>query len=302
MKILLMLFMLGACHNELKIQDKKVSDFFRMKVPPEEQGIIKIESFYSKELGRNWDYSVYYPKNYSTDKKYPVIFMLHGAYGTHKTWIRKGKAKKILDKAVAAELIPETIVIFPRADDTWYADIPGTNMRSAFINDLFPYVETNFPVLNKKSARALGGYSMGGHGALIFALNDPDYFEAVFIFSPAITALGKPPTKALNILLSLQARHYVYGMPINQELWDKNSYHAYFENALKNKSMPKFFVVVGENDIITPKHDSLYLIDTLNKNKIEYQYLEVSKFGHSWRLWILTLPVALEFVGKNFVY
>lgn len=292
MKFLFILLILSACNNELKIQGKNVSCFLKMKISLEEQGIIKTESFYSKELGRNWDYSVYYPKNYSIDKKYPVIFMLHGAYGNHKTWIRKGKAKKILDRAVAARLIPETIVIFPRADDTWYADIPGTNIRSAFINDLFPYVETNFPVLNKKSARALGGYSMGGHGALVFALNAPDYFETVFIFSPAITALGKPPTKALNILLSLPSRHYVYGVPIDQELWDKNSYHAYFEKAVKSKKMPKFFIIVGANDIITPKEDSLDLVDELNKNNIQYDYLEVSKFGHSWRLWILTLPAA----------
>ncbi|WP_092317986.1 hypothetical protein [Brevinema andersonii] len=66
-----------------------------------------------------------------------------------------------MDRAIPAQLIPETIVIFPRSHDTWYADIQGTNMQSAFINDLFPYVETNFPVFNKRSARALGGYSVG---------------------------------------------------------------------------------------------------------------------------------------------
>ncbi|WP_092317989.1 hypothetical protein [Brevinema andersonii] len=64
-------------------------------------------------------------------------------------------------------------------------------------------------------------------------------------------------------------------------MWDKNSYHAYFENVLKNKNIPNFFIAVGANDIIMLKQDSLDLVDMLDKNKIEYECLEVSKFGRS---------------------
>lgn len=257
------------------------------------------ESFYSKTLKDDWTYNIYYPANYDKNKNYPVIYLLHGAYGKYSDWKTLGEAQIILDRAIASQKIPPTIAIMPDGRDAWYSDIPNTNMRSAFEKDLFPYVETNFPVINKKDARAIGGLSMGGHGTLIFALRNPTYFSTAFVISPSITKLKKSPPKILKTLLEKDFSQ-VYNNPFSQEKWDEFSYHQAYQEYKNQDSKVRFFVTVGTDDIITPVEDSRDLVSNFIQDDVEHLYIEMPSGSHSWSFWGLMLGVALEYVGQEF--
>ena len=262
-------------------------------------GHVVEESFYSSALQRDWSYNIYYPAGYSETNQYPVIYLLHGAYGKHTDWKLAGEAQIVLDRAIASKKIPPTLVIMPDGQDTWYSDISGTNMQSAFEKDLFPYIETNFSTINKKVARAIGGLSMGGHGALTFAMRNPEYFGSIFAISPSITELKKSPPQALLNLLEKDFTQ-VFGSPFSQQKWDAISYNHAYEQYKKADSPVNFFVAVGTDDIITPAEDSRALIEKFNKDKVSYKFLEVPSGSHSWGFWTLMLSPSLEFVGKTF--
>lgn len=267
-------------------------------LPAAALGKTENRSFYAESLKRDWNYSVYFPAGYDTNRRYPVVYLIHGAYGKNSDWKRFGEAQIILDKAIAAKKIPPVIALMPDGQDAWYADIPGTNMRSAFEKDLFPYVETNFPVINKKEARAIGGFSMGGHGTLIFALGNPAYFASGFVLSPAITKEGKTPGKMLKELVEKDFTH-VYGKPFNQSKWDEYSYHPAYKSYLAQENKVRFMVATGTDDDITPVEDAQDLIADFQKDGIEHKYIEMPTGSHSWGFWTLALAASLEYVGKT---
>lgn len=300
MKYFLFIIFLAAsgCVQNTAVQPGK--GLFYQKTTPEQYGIVKQEKFYSAALKSDWDYSVYYPAGYeSSGKKYPVLYILHGLTDDYMSWVTYSSAQLMLDKAIAAKIIPPMVVIFPDGWNAWYSDIPGTNMRSAFINDLFPYAETNFRLINKKSARAIAGQSMGGHGTLIFSMLKPGYFAAAAALSPAITKSGKPPVPILIDFIKAAKLTHVYGEPFSQEKWDEYSYNPIYSNYIKQPEKVNFFVANGGADVITPIGDSQALIEDFKKDGVSYEYLEEPFAIHSWTFWTLVWEPLLIFMGKN---
>ena len=289
---------LSSCSTNQKPNSNK--GLFYQEIATDQQGSVKTEQLFSETMQKDWKYSIYYPAGYEkSSKKYPIIYILHGLTDNYTSWIKLGSTQILLDKAIAAGIIPASVVIFPDGQNTWYADIANTNMRTAFLNDLFPYVETNFQVINNKKSRAIGGQSMGGHGALVFALNNPDYFDSAFVLSPAITKLGKTPPELLIDFIKGTKLDHVYGNPFSQEKWEKYSYHSGYQKYLSQDQKVRFFVGIGSADPVTPAEDARDLIADFEKDNIEYEYMEVPNGVHTWSLWALLMEPSLKFVGAT---
>lgn len=264
-------------------------------VRPEMAGKTVEEKFYSETLDKNWYQMIYYPAGYKEERKYPVIYLLHGAYGTHRDFKDFGEAQVMLDRAIASSVLPPCIAVMPDGMDAWYSDTEKVKIRTAFEKDLFPHVEKNYPTLNKKSSRAIGGLSMGGHGTLVFALRNPSYFNFAFVMSPATTNLKTPPPSVKKLEKDFS---HVFGKRFSQEIWDELSYHKPFENYLQQKDRLNFLVINGTDDIITPVKNSRELSKDLKNNGIEHAYIEVPSASHSWAFWNMALGLALEHAGK----
>lgn len=290
------------------------------------KGFVQEEHLYSETIGSNWSYMVYYPYSYNTDKKrrYSVMYILHGLGDDYQSWLSKTHIKEMLDAAITENIIEETIVIFPSGYSSWYADSEYMSMRSAFINDLFPYVETNFRVIHDRSKRYIGGNSMGGHGALVLSLSKPDYFSKAFLFSPATTRLGEPPPDALRTILKLKydskpftnthkaisdagklvfskySLEELFGDPFVQELWDKYSYHEPLKSYVKQNNEIDYFITVGTKDLLTPAEDTRALVENLKNNNIKCIYSEIKEEAHTWGFWDYSFKKALVFLSPMY--
>jgi enterochelin esterase-like enzyme len=168
-------------------------------------GVIDTVTYPSKTVGTNRKALIYAPPGYSKDKKYPVLYLLHGIGGDQKEWLY-GQPQVILDNLYAENKIEPMIVVMPNGramkDDRPIGNIFDSVKVKAFatfeqdlIKDLIPFIEKNYPVFKDSEHRAIAGLSMGGGQSLNFGLGNLDIFAWVGGFSSA------PNTKVPEQLL-----------------------------------------------------------------------------------------------------
>jgi enterochelin esterase-like enzyme len=168
-------------------------DIFREAIP---HGKIDTISYYSKTVGNKRKALIYTPPGYSKEKKYPVLYLLHGIGGDEKEWLYGGQPQVILDNLYAAKKVEPMIVVLPNGramkDDRSTGNIMAKDKVEAFatfekdlLKDLIPYIEKNYPVIKDSYHRAIAGLSMGGGQSLNFGLGNLDKFAWIGGFSSA---------------------------------------------------------------------------------------------------------------------
>jgi enterochelin esterase-like enzyme len=180
-------------------------------------GKVEMVEYDSKSVGTKRKANVYTPPSYSDDKKYPVLYLLHGIGGDEREWERGGHPEIILDNLIADKKAEPMIIVMPngRAQKD---DRPGPDaMKTApafaefdkdLLGSLIPFIESNYSVKVDRESRALAGLSMGGGQSLNFGLGNLDTFAWVGGFSsapntkPAAELVPDPEktTKALKLL------------------------------------------------------------------------------------------------------
>lgn len=156
--------------------------------------LIYERSFHSDTLGRDMPYTVFVPPGDRSGQHYPVLYMLHGIGGDHATeWPGYG----LLDRAgvlmARGELRP-FIIVLPEGEDGYWVDHVGGPAWGTYVaHDLIAEVDRSFPTVPEPSARAVGGNSMGAHGALQIAMNFPRVFGAVGAHSPTLRPFESAP-------------------------------------------------------------------------------------------------------------
>lgn len=169
-------------------------------------GNIDTISYKSKTVGNIRNALVYTPPQYSKNKKYPVLYLLHGIGGDETEWLDGGQPQVILDNLYADGKAEPMIVVMPNGramkDDRAVGNIFDSTKVAAFKNfeedllqDLIPFIEKNYPVIKNSENRAIAGLSMGGGQTLNFGLGNLDIFSWVGSFSAA------PNTKRPEILV-----------------------------------------------------------------------------------------------------
>ncbi len=168
-------------------------DQYRSNIP---HGNITTVTYHSNTTKTDRKAMIYTPPGYSTSKKYNVLYLLHGIGGDHTEWYNGGRPDIILDNLYSENKLSQMIVVMPNgramADDRPVGDIYSADKVAAFenfqydlINDLIPYIQSNYPVLTDRTNRAIAGLSMGGGQSLNFGLKYMDYFAYAGGFSPA---------------------------------------------------------------------------------------------------------------------
>ena len=173
-------------------------DIYQTDIP---RGKLDTVAYGSETVGNERYALIYTPPEYSKDKKYPVLYLLHGIGGDEYEWLNGGHPEIILDNLYAQNKIEPMIVVMPNGramkNDRATGNIFDREKVEAFatfekdlLNDLIPFVEKNYPVIKDREHRAIAGLSMGGGQALNFGLGNLDVFSWVGGFSSA------PNTKA----------------------------------------------------------------------------------------------------------
>ena len=168
-------------------------DAIRSGVP---HGAVDTIAYVSHTVGTQRKAVVYLPPAFSRDKKYPVLYLLHGIGGDEYEWLNNGRPQVILDNLYADHTIEPMIVVMPNGramkDDRATGNLFDSVKVQAFstfekdlLLDLIPFVERSYPVHADRDHRAIAGLSMGGGQSLNIGLGNPGTFAWIGGFSSA---------------------------------------------------------------------------------------------------------------------
>lgn len=167
-------------------------------------GTVKSGSYYSTTCKRNKPYNILLPANYSSSKKYPVLYCMHGYWENQDRMIIKGNGtmytRQIIGNAIAAGEAEDMIVVFPyiyssaTQDNCSAMDNANNAAYDNFINDLvvdlMPHIESTYSVKTGRDNTAITGFSMGGRESLLIGMKRSDLFGYVGAICPAPGVTG----------------------------------------------------------------------------------------------------------------
>lgn len=157
---------------------------------------------YSKALEGNLigdpaerEVTVYLPPSYNSnpDRRYPVLYMLHGFTDTDSQWFGWEdhwiNLQTVIEQSLAEGLSKEMIVVMPNAYNRFkgsmYASSATIGDWETFVTkELVKYIDDNYRTLADKNSRGLAGHSMGGYGTLRLGMKYPDVYAAIYALSP----------------------------------------------------------------------------------------------------------------------
>lgn len=144
----------------------------------------------SDELAFTSGVCIYLPPDYlDGTRRYPVLYLLHGAFGWQDDWFVQGKAQAILDRVRAGDPRKDLIVVTPDGGygANWRNEPDGLLQNETYVFDhVIPYVDRYFRTIADRRGRAMSGLSNGGAGTLRMAAHRPDYFNVVTAMSAAL--------------------------------------------------------------------------------------------------------------------
>ncbi len=184
--------------------------------PGIDRGTLETVEYKSESVGTVRKATVYLPPKFDANKKYPVLYLLHGIGGDEREWLQ-GVPNIIMDNLYADGKAAEMIIVMPngraqvndRAEGNVYATAPAfAAFEQDLLGSLIPFIEGKYNVYTDKMHRAIAGLSMGGGQSLNFGLGHMDVFAYVGGFSsapntntPEVLIPDVAKTKAENKLL-----------------------------------------------------------------------------------------------------
>ena len=259
-------------------------------------------SLRSQILKKEMKFSLYLPSGYETsNRRYPVLYLLHGGGGNHSDWIQLGGMQFITDASVQAGKSEPMIIVMPDAEQTFYLNhIRGEyQYEDYFIKELIPFVEKQYHIRAEKRFRSIAGLSMGGFGSLLYSLHHPELFNTCYAMSAAV----RTDEQINQMTLPEFQRRYKTALGEIKEgdkritdFWNQNSILFLMKNLPEGKKKSvRFFLDCGDDD------NSLYagngiLHNLMRDLNIPHEY-RVRDGGHTWEYWRTGLPEALRYVS-----
>lgn len=254
--------------------------------------VVRDVTFHSASLARDMKYRIVLPADYErTSRRYPVLYLLHGLTGHYEDW----ESRTHLDDYVAN--LP-LIVAMPEGGDSWYtnsASQPQEKWEDYIVKDLLHEIDSKYRTIQTRHARAIAGLSMGGYGAMKFALKFPGTFAFAVSFSGAEVVVHDPSYKISFGQKYVDQIHDIFGDGITQPRIDNDI----FELAKKRApaQLPYLVVTCGtEDSLLASNREFVALVQQL---KIRYEYHE-SPGAHTWQYWDEQLPYALSLLMDRF--
>lgn len=242
-------------------------------------------SVFSAKMKKEIKSVVILPQNYSDKKHYPVVYLLHGYSDDYSKWIKTVPSIKTL--ATEHQLI---LVCPDGGYSSWYFDSPidSTCQYESFITkDLLSFVDSHYSTIADRSARAITGLSMGGHGALYLAIRNKNLFANAGSMSGGVDL--RSSSKKFDIAKRIGS------IEANSREWEDRSVINMVES-LKNNEL-NLIIDCGVSDFF-------YLINAglhrrLLSLKIDHDYIE-RPGEHNWQYWTNSIQYQLLFFDKCF--
>jgi enterochelin esterase-like enzyme len=253
----------------------------------------------SKILNMERKYAIYLPPGYETSQRsYPVLYLLHGGGDDQTGWIQFGEVQHITDKAIQEGKATAMIIVMPDANTGrrgYFNDVNNEwRYEDFFFEELMPEVEKKYRIKSEKRYRAVAGLSMGGGGSFFYAMHRPELFSSACPLSAAVR--------------NTSFEEFTKGMEDNKiTVKDPSTIQAYYDkhNALRQialndtESMKsvKWFFDCGDDDFLYEGNSLVHI--ALKKKEVPHEF-RIRDGGHTWTYWRTSLPEVLGFVSDTF--
>ena len=239
-------------------------------------GEIRTLLYKSKSNGVTRELNVYVPPGYdqARNRRYPVLYLLHGFANDHHSWHRYGRANDILDNLLAKGAIAPFLVVMPlgyggahvNGDGTGIAPEGSGGVRGDpalyerdLLEDIIPMVDGKYRTIPDRKQRAIVGFSMGGGQAGRYGLRHLETFSTVGIMSAGLGGGGNAAAPGADPVAALAA-----------------------DPAKANKQIDLLWIACGKDD--AAMKGAMALHEALGKAGIEHTFLE-TEGAHHWRVW-----------------
>ncbi len=252
----------------------------------------------SKILGVQKKYAVYLPPGYDQSaRKYPVLYLLHGAGDDQTGWIQFGEVQHIADRAIAAGEATPMIIVMPDASGErlgYFNSVDGKwKYEDYFFGEFLPTVEKEYAIKSEKRYRAVAGLSMGGGGSFMYALHHPELFSAA---CPLSAYVG--PLSLEEFHEDLKKHNVPFEEPQLEPYLARNNALRLIETMSdKEISAVRWYIDCGDDDFLYEGNSLAHI--ALHKRKISHEF-RVRDGGHQWSYWRSALPEVLKFVSAGF--
>ena len=258
-------------------------------------GEVFLETFRSEALGRDYKYTVYLPDSYKTDgKKYPIMYLLHGAGGDENEWLAKGGLRETMDAMIARKLIKPMVVIMPGHTAAWWVDGAKEKGETALVKEVMPHAEAKYRIDAVRSNRLIAGLSAGGFGALNLIMKYPQMFAASAILSPAVYD-PVPPSHSSGV----RQPPFQKDGKFDAELYKSLNYVSHIEAYKKSGVIVPLYINTGDHDTFSIAFHSAVLFERLRFHQPDAIELRIVNGDHEWMVWRDTLSDALLFMNAR---
>jgi len=258
-------------------------------------------SMVSEIMGMERNYAVYLPPDYETSQRsYPVLYLLHGATDDQTGWIQFGEVHRIADEAIGNGSATAMVIVMPDADKGkmgYFNDLRGEwRYEDFFFEEFMPFIENKYRIRKEKRYRAISGLSMGGGGTFVYALHHPELFSSAC------------PLSAYCGPISLEDMD-------GEEIWEwtekqaieENQKEAYFRQhsvlsmirnmpAVELKSV-RWYIDCGDDDFLYEGNSLVHI--AMKKREIPHEF-RIRDGVHNWTYWRVSLPEVLAFISARF--
>lgn len=224
---------------------------------------------------------IYTPPGYDkSNKKYPVMYLLHGGGGDEEVWVNRGRANYIMDNLIAEGKAEPMIVVItngdvnnigsvldrpanlPKKDNTGIGAMAAGVFEKSLVKDVIPYIERNYRVLADADHRAITGFSMGGFHTQNTTNDNPTMFKYIGVMSMGLWSAAR-----------------------NDPNFDKAGYISKLKELQRNN--PKvYWIGMGTDDFLYKSCVELRKV----YDEIGFKYTYRENIGnHDWNSWRLYL-------------
>lgn len=254
-------------------------------------------SLQSNILKSERKFALYLPPDYeSSERSYPVLYLLHGAGDDQTGWVQFGEVLHIADKAIKEGDATAMIIVMPDANTGrrgYFNDIKGDwNYEDFFFEELIPHIEKTYRAKTEKRYRAISGLSMGGGGTFMYALHRPDMFSAAAPLSAYIGPLSLEQAK--------ERMPKDVNVPEDQ-LRDYYEHHNAISLVEKlpedQKKAVRWYIDCGDDDFLYEGNSLIHI--AMKKHEVPHEF-RIRDGAHTWTYWRESLPEVLKFVSASF--
>ncbi len=244
-------------------------------------------TFMSEAVGRALPYTILLPADFDTAARYPVLYLLHGAYGHHTDW-------PTLSRLVAHAAGLPLVIVCPEGENSGYMNgANGERWEDMIVRDLPAHIEATYPVRTDREGRAIAGLSMGGFGAFNLGMRHPERYCAVSTLSGAFM---------MNRYMGWMDADPQFAAALGpadgpmQREYDPQRIITEAVQTHGPGALPMLAMDTGTGDSVILVASNYKLHRTLTTLGVRHTYRE-QLGGHTWEYWDREVPFTLQFVA-----